>query len=213
MSRTKRPESMKVKALSRSRKDRPWYLDPKHIRQKTRHSWTDIERKGIYFLRIAGVPVKEVIRIMKLDVGKIPVNNIYQQQVRLRKGKCSCGKKLTQKEIEQQKNNIFIKCTACLEKNSIFKKELRRKYLEQGLCGICGQNKVLPGHTTCKLCLSADYRRSYVKGLCGKCHVNPINKKRSKALCNSCLDLNKRHVYGLRHGNKKHAVRHHANCS
>jgi hypothetical protein len=186
---TKKPSSMKV-----SKKDRPWYRDVNFVRPKVRHSWTDNERGKIYTLRMAGVSVDDIIIIMKLKTGRIPVYNLLREIRSVKKGRCSCGRKLTQREIDKQKDNVHIRCTKCLKANSDLKKKLRKKYLRKGLCGICGKRKKMKGYTTCKLCLSADYRRSYVQGLCGKCHTNPIDEKRSRSLCHTCLDHNKRHI-------------------
>ena len=197
---SKRPSSMKVKTLAgiKSKDDRPWYRNPKFVRPKVRHSWTDLERKKIYTLRMQGQSVDDIIRVLKLKTKRTPVYNVIREIKNAKKGRCSCGAKLTQKEIYSQRGNVHVKCTQCLKTNSDLKKRLRRKHLRNGLCGICGKRKKMSGYTTCKLCLSADYRRSYIQGLCGRCHTNPIDKKRSRSLCQGCLDHNKKQIQKYR---------------
>jgi hypothetical protein len=169
-----------------------WYVHPRFIRKKTRHTWTNSERKEIYTLRIKGLSIDAIIQKLKLkNLSRIPVYNVIRDETNLRKGKCSCGAILTAKEKSKQEKNVSIKCNTCLKKNSIFKKNLRREYLRKHLCGICGKRKTMPGYTTCRLCLSPDYRRSYAQGLCGRCHTKPISKH-SKSFCDSCLEINRK---------------------
>jgi hypothetical protein len=171
-------------------RNRPaWYI--KNVQSKIRHSWTIAEKEKIYTLRVAGTPVDDIIRIMKLKVGRIPIYNILRVQFNQKRGQCSCGTKLTPEEIKKQQNHASMKCSSCLEKIKELRKNLRIKYNEKGLCIECGKRRAISGHKKCQRCISIDYRRSCSKGFCGRCHVNPINKDRSISLCNDCLDHNK----------------------
>ena len=174
-----------------------WYVNSRFIRPKVRHSWTEEERKKIYSLRKQGKSVDEIIQILKLDCNRIQVYNVIHGETNTRKGKCSCGAKLSKAEVYEQRENVSVKCIPCLKKNSDLKKRLRRHYLRRHLCGICGKRKKMVGYTTCRLCLSADYRRSYLQGLCGKCHTKPISKH-SRALCDDCLKINRKKTHAYR---------------
>jgi hypothetical protein len=169
-----------------------WYIDRKFVREKTRHTWTDEEREMIYSLRKFGKPVDLIIQSLKLygRVTRTQIYNIIREKKNIALGKCNCGTELTDGEKIAQAGKVAPKCGKCLLKNSYIKKQVREKNLSNGLCGVCGKNPVLDGHKTCKMCLSADYRRSYVQGMCGKCHTKPISPK-STVFCSDCLEKNR----------------------
>jgi predicted RNA-binding Zn-ribbon protein involved in translation (DUF1610 family) len=94
----------------------------------------------------------------------------------------------------------FPRCKNCREENSAYKHKKWLGNIKRKLCGYCGEHPLIPGHKSCKFCLSATHRRRYVKGLCGKCGERPISKK-STALCDPCLKSNR--VYSAAYRTQK----------
>jgi hypothetical protein len=178
--------------MSTATKNRPrWYTNLKQIRQKQNHAWTRAELRRVYYLRIQGKGVDDIIKKMNLDVKRTQVYNMVRILRKNHLNRCfQCGDALTGKELESQRTRHFKRCDGCRASNEAQKKSVRNRYLTKHLCGCCGERKVIPGKTYCIHCLSYTNRQRIATGMCGSCGRNPINKKRSIALCNVCLDRN-----------------------
>ena len=186
-----------------------WYDQTKFIRSKKNHPWTEDEVKQVYTLRIQRVPVDKIIRKLNLKVNRVQVYNVLRMLRKNRKGKCfQCGTSLTEEEWVLQQDRTFKKCDKCQRKLSRWKKEKRLENLEKGKCSCCGHSLAMTGKTTCIYCLSYTHRHRIAEGFCGSCGKNPISKK-STALCDTCLEINRIKVWERRHPRRKF---HHASC-
>lgn len=170
-------------------KNRPtWYLKPKLIRKRQNHSWKKNEILKVYKLRNQNLPVKEIIEKLRLNVNKIQVYNVVRMYRKNVNNKCpQCNKEL---EPNYQHKKIFRKCPECIEKNNDLKKRIRRNRIKINICACCGKEKPVIGNTTCVKCLSYIHRGRLLQDLCGNCGKHPISKK-STALCDNCLELNR----------------------
>lgn len=168
-----------------------WYVDSKKIKPKEYHSWTKQEISSVYTMRLGGESVDGIIAKLHLQVNRTRVYNVLRLAKKKLQQRChQCGHKLKKSEIFEQLNVTYPRCKTCCEENSQYKQKKWRSNIKKHLCGYCGKNHVIPGHKSCKMCLSATHRRRYVMGLCGKCGKSPISK-RSKALCDLCLEGNR----------------------
>ena len=185
--------------MSTSEKNRPkWYINPSKIRSKKNHSWTRLELNKAYTLRVQGESVPDIIRKLKISVKKTQVYNVIRLLRKNHKNKCfQCGHSLTQEELKSQQGRHFKRCIICKKDNEQKKLKFRKKSLRKKLCGSCGRRRLMPGRKTCIRCVSYVHRHRIFKGLCGSCGRYSINRKRSIALCNACLDHNVK--YARRH--------------
>jgi hypothetical protein len=183
---------MKVYSINRPQ----WYAKAQFIRKRRNHAWTSQEIKNILSLRIQQIPVDEIIHKLRLkDVKRTQVYNILRMKKKNRNGKCfQCGEDLTKKEIMFQGNKTFKICDSCQEKNLKYKQKIRKSNQRKGFCTYCGTNPPLKDKKTCIHCLSYTHRRRIAEGMCGVCGKRPINTKRSTALCDICLELNRTHT-------------------
>lgn len=183
--------------------ERPaWYLDPEEIRQYRNTRWSPEDRKLIHRLRVREErPIEDIIQVMARRLGVHPASQYVTRtkihnQVRISraamKGLCiQCRRELRPEDIKANENRNDLKlCVRCMNERSNLKEILRTKAIKRGLCGVCHRRKVLRGRTECKKCLSYVQRMRILKGLCGSCGKHPINKSRSKALCNDCMETN-----------------------
>lgn len=170
--------------------DRPnWYL--KDVKEKEKRDWTIKEMKTIYTLRNSHdiAPIK-IARMFDATITQI--HNVTRLARKAYKRKCFiCGHDLSKTDLKKYKGKFLKACTKCRKKQTEYKKEIRERFLKNGKCGYCGKREVIPGHTACKKCISASYRRRYKKMICGRCGKNPICTERSIALCETCLDKQK----------------------
>jgi hypothetical protein len=166
-----------------------WYLDS--VKEKKTHKWTTKEMSSIYTLRKElKIPSGKIAELF--NVSTIQIYNVTRLVKKAYKNQCFiCGHNLSKVDIKKYKNKFIKACSSCREKQMEYKRERRNKVLKKGLCGYCEKNEVIPGYTACTKCISATYRRRYVKKLCGRCGKHPIYKKRSRALCINCLEKKK----------------------
>jgi hypothetical protein len=177
------------------RKVRPdWYTT--EITKKKNESWTLQDLILVYTMRVKNnMATDEIIEALKKrgkKADKISVYNLTRQSKKALLGKCfKCGEDLTPQEMQSKKmGRILFLCTSCREEASQMKKKRRELFLKQGFCGVCGKRKALPGHTSCKKCLSSVNRRRIIQGICGTCGKNPIDSPRSIHQCSTCLEKN-----------------------
>ena len=172
--------------------ERPeWYLDIKQIKEIENHNWTSTEMRQVYTLR----------KTYKLSAKKIAdrfgirVTQVYNTTRLVKRSynkECfMCGHKLSEEDIGKNKGKFIKACTKCKSESLTYKKERREEFLSKGLCGCCETEKVIPGQTSCKKCISATYRRRYLKNLCGRCGKHPITSE-STTLCFFCTEKNKK---------------------
>lgn len=90
-----------------------------------------------------------------------------------------------EKEIKAKEPLIKL-CNKCKNELVEYKRGLRDKAIEAGLCGYCHRRKVVEGKKACEKCLSATHRRREQKGLCGACGKHRIVHK-GGALCKYCM--------------------------
>jgi len=182
-----------------------WYLDPRYIRQPQNTHWSAADRELIHEMRVVReVPIDQIMQAMAQRLGVSLASNLVTRtkihnQIRISravvKGLCHrCRRKLHPEDLMANENRGDQKlCVHCIQSDSLYKSTRRNKAIKRGLCGVCQRRKVLRGRTECKICLSYVQRIRILKGLCGSCGKHPINKSRSKALCNRCLtESNKR---------------------
>jgi len=162
------------------------------VRPKQNREWFPEEKVAIFTMRQRGVSCAEIAKRFGVSLNQVHNATRYAKNEKLKK--CTlCGEKLTSEDkADSKKRKICLKCFKKVQKN----KRMRRKTrLAKGLCEYCGKNKVVPGHTGCKKCISATHRRRYNENLCGACGKNPIQKARISsakpddkphALCNPC---------------------------
>lgn len=166
-----------------------WYL--KNVKDIERHNWSTREMGLIYTLKKThNLPA---IRVAKsFDISVVQVYNVTRLVTRAYRRECfMCGKKLSETDLEKNKGKFIKACIECKNKSMIYKRERRKVALKKGLCGYCERAKVIPGHTSCKKCISATYRRRYNKDLCGRCGKYPITSG-STTLCQRCTEENRK---------------------
>jgi len=167
----------------------PWYFE--EVRQKTSFKWTPEMRVAIYTMRVNdGLPISEIQDKVYQRIGRYPnknrINNLVRMMRKNMARRCyRCGKFLP---WNKSSKGHLIMCQLCKKEKSDYKKALRSKRLEVGLCGVCGRHPVENSFATCQKCLSETYRRRLKEGLCGHCGKRPIVEG-SIALCFICLCL------------------------
>lgn len=160
--------------------------------KKKNKDWKREEQQLVYDMRRDGKPVIDIIKTLGNNVTPTQVHNQARMVKKAFAGKCfRCGNDLIDEDLETRKvNRTLHLCKRCQKTVKNYKRKLRKRALKFGLCGICMKRKVLKGHTACQHCISACQRRRIAQGLCGACGRNRIDKKRSVALCSTCLDKN-----------------------
>ena len=159
-----------------------WY---KNVPEKVKKDWTSEERKNLLELNRKGLSSDEIIEIMGGKLTKVQIYNQVRIAKKIHAKRCyQCGTPTSR----VSKTGLII-CKNCVKKNGQYKKVLRKRALKHGLCGVCYKNKVIPGHTACRKCLSATHRRRIAKGLCCKCGRRKLDKS-STTLCKVCLTVN-----------------------
>lgn len=161
-----------------------WYL---RVAPRIHNVWDNNKRCAIVVLREEGSTPDLLARAFGTT------KTIIYNQTRL--GRCALRKVCYQcrrpLKIKRRTGKPQL-CPTCKRENRNYKKELREKAYTFNLCLACMKNKPMKGHTYCRKCISATYRRRIRKGLCGTCGKKPIEKKRSMSQCKKCLDKNKK---------------------
>lgn len=177
-----------------------WYLEG--VKKIERDQWTIGAIEQVYTLRNDyNEPAVKVADIFGVEVNQ--VYNMTRLARRAHRKECFiCGRKLSKKDMEISKKKFIKACTNCKEKAQEYKKERREAALEKGLCSYCEKEKVIPGKTSCKKCISATYRRRYKKGLCGRCGKSSIDEN-SNTLCHTCIKKSKKRAQTYRKNKAK----------
>jgi hypothetical protein len=164
-----------------------WYLGK--VPEKQNRSWTEGEKMKVYTMMTSAHPAADIAR--KFKASTIQIYNVVRLVRKGLKDECyMCGEPLTEKEITGNKNRLVKACNKCKRKSVLYKKLLRKKAIKHGLCVYCLSRKAMPGHVSCRSCVSATHRRRYIKGLCGQCGERPIGKNKI-ALCDECAEKSK----------------------
>jgi hypothetical protein len=172
-------------------KNREMYL--KSVRPKQNRLWSPKEKVAIFTMRQKGVSCEDIAK--KFDITLNQVHNVTRYTKNEKLNKCRlCGEKLTPEDKGAHGKRKI--CHKCFKKVQWTKRKLRRSRLALGLCEYCGEHKSIPGHTGCKMCISATHRRRYAENLCGACGKKPIrqvwvsnaetNLIKPPALCKAC---------------------------
>jgi len=172
-----------------------WYLGK--VPQKKNRSWTEDEKIKIYTLATHHHPAIEIAG--KFGASITQIHNVVRLVRKGLRGQCYiCGRSLTEKELIKGKGHLIVACARCKKRATDYKKILRKKAFKYGFCVYCMTRKVVPGHKSCRHCVSATHRRRYIKGLCGLCGIRPIGEKKV-ALCEVCARLSKAKVAHYRY--------------
>ena len=177
-----------------------WYINPEKIRDRHNHFWTKDQLRQIFSMRVLRKEkTSNIIKNLHLKVNKVQIYNVVRVMKKNRLDKCfQCGRVMTTEELAKERGKNFKRCFECIQKNEEYKAKLRKKLLSKNLCGCCGKVPPVSGKTSCKLCLSYTNRHRIAKGFCGNCGDRRINRKRSIALCDVCLDKNLEHSNNYR---------------
>jgi len=178
-----------------------WYRG--EVAPKQQHSWTLADRQKIYTMRVKqNLPINDILDLLGVGITRIKLFN----QIRISRAVFARKCFRCRKPVHSRRPlGSLLACKQCKQKLSEYKKEMRRKYLKRGICGVCWERKVVPGFTACRKCISIAHRRRYIKGICGKCGKHSIYKS-SVALCLNCLKSNKKYsqLYRARLREKVH---------
>lgn len=179
--------------------------------KKRNLDWKREERLLAYTLRHKGICTEDIQEYFKVLKGKSIKRTIVYNIVRIGKAELydlcfRCRKPLVQDDTVTKKKHRHgpILCMACKHEIVVYKRKMRNKFMKKGLCSVCGKKPPVQGKKSCVHCISATHRRRYEVGLCGACGKRPIAVNRSKVLCISCLNINKKRT--LLYAQKKRMV-------
>jgi hypothetical protein len=187
----------------------PWYLDVHQLRPKKHFKWTLKERAILYRLRI--LEQKSILEIqgffrkknnIPIDLCADDSNDKFSRtrihnQIRMVRGTFNglchrCREPLSNADLKRinkkkKEDPSLGLCQACHENTAAYKVAKRQKALKEGICPICNEREVMPGHASCRECLSASHRHRYINGLCGECGKRPLAEN-SISFCEVCLE-------------------------
>jgi hypothetical protein len=177
-----------------------WYLGK--VPQKKNRSWTEDEKLKVFTMAEKHHPAIEIAKKFKASVTQI--HNVVRLVRKGLKRQCYiCGSELTDEEFRNGSGHLIIACVRCKKEAAGHKKLLRKRASKHGLCVYCQTRKALPGHKSCRHCVSATHRRRYVEGLCGLCGTRPIGENKI-ALCDVCAALSKTRTANYRQKRTRH---------